>query len=314
MADVRALAPVVALLVGACATVRDAPPPQIAITIDDLPVHGPFPPGVTANDVNAQMVDAIRSADVPGIFAFVNGERTQSQPETRPSLGGWRSVGVVLANHGWAHRHLNEMSVAEFESELVANENLLAGLGSGTNWRWFRYPFLDEGETPDKRAAARAVLAKHGYRVAAVTMDFSDWQWTAPYARCMAAKDKAAVAELERMYLDSAREHVDASREVARKLHGRDIPYVQLMHVSAMSARMMPRLLQLYRDMGFRFVSLPQAQRDPAYRAYTDLSHPAPPSVWELAAQKGVRLPQPRDYSAKLAAMCAGSGPAVPTQ
>lgn len=314
MADVRALAAGLALLLGACATIHDRTPPQIAITIDDLPVHGPFPPGVSANEVNTQMVGAIRSAGVPGIFAFVNGERTESQPETRPALNGWRAAGVVLANHGWAHRHLNEMSLAEFEAELVANENLLAGLGHGTNWRWFRYPYLDEGETPDKRAAARKILAKHGYRVAAVTMDFSDWQWTAPYARCMAANDQAAVAELERMYLDSAREHIAVSREIARKLHGRDIPYVQLMHVSAMSARMMPRLLQLYRDSGFRFVSVPQAQRDPTYRAYTDLNLPAPPSVWELAAQKRIQLPRARDYSAKLAAMCAGSGSAAPTR
>ena len=49
---------------------------------------------------------------------------------------------------------------------------------------------------------------------------------------------------------------------------------------------------------------LADAERDPAYREYTDLSLPPPPSPSELAASKGVKLPQATDYSAKLAAMC----------
>ena len=113
------------------------------------------------------------------------------------------------------------------------------------------------------------------------------------------------------MYLDSARENIAVSRDTARKLYGHDIPYVLLMHVSAMSAHMMPRLIQLYRAAGFRFVSLPDAERDPAYREYTDLSLPPPPSPWELAANKGVKLGQATDYSTKLAGMCPSGGPAV---
>jgi hypothetical protein len=79
---------------------------------------------------------------------------------------------------------------------------------------------------------------------------------------------------------------------------------VLLMHVSAMSARMMPQVLRIYRDAGFQFVSLADAERDPAYRNYTDLSLPPPATRAEAARQKGVRLPAPPDYSAKLNAIC----------
>ena len=113
------------------------------------------------------------------------------------------------------------------------------------------------------------------------------------------------------MYLDSARENIAVSRDTARKLYGHDIPYVLLMHVSAMSAHMMPRVIQLYRAAGFRFVSLPDAERDPAYREYNDLSLPPPPSPWDLAASKGVKLTNATEYSAKLAAMCPGGARAV---
>src|SRR5438270_5792173 len=142
-------------------------------------------------------------------------------------------------------------------------------------------------------------------------MSCTDGAFTGAWARCQAARNGAAIAGLERMYLDSARENIAVNRDTARKLYGRDIPYVLLMHVSAMSAHMMPRVIQLYRAAGFRFVSVPDAERDLAYRAYTDLSLPPPPSPGEVAASEGVKLPQATDYSAKLAAMCLGGGPAV---
>ncbi|HYC95328.1 MAG TPA: polysaccharide deacetylase family protein [Sphingomicrobium sp.] len=292
-----------AALLAGCATLPQRAPvqPQIAITIDDLPVHAPLPPGTDAVAVNREMIAALKAARVPA-YAVINGANA-GQPKI-DVLQEWTAAGMQLGNHGWAHRHLSEMSVDEFEQELIRNEPLLRRAGG--DWRWFRYPFLDEGKDAEQRAAARRVLARHGYKIAAVTLDTWDWQWTAPYARCSAAGDKRAIAELERMYLDAAKESIAVARETARELHGRDIPYVQLMHVSAMSARMMPRLLRLYRDEGFRFVSLPEAQRDPTYRAYTDPSEPAPLSVWEIAERKGVKLPQATDYSAKLAMMCVG--------
>jgi len=135
-------------------------------------------------------------------------------------------------------------------------------------------------------------------------MSFSDWAFTPAWARCNAKGDKAAVTELERLYLQSARENVTVGRETARKLYGRDIPYVLLMHVSAMSAHMVPRVIRLYRDAGFRFVSLPEAERDPAYAAYTDLSLAPPPPDWKRAKDKGVSLPSAPDHSATLNAIC----------
>jgi peptidoglycan/xylan/chitin deacetylase (PgdA/CDA1 family) len=293
------------LLAASCATPQQSAPLEIAITIDDVPVHAPYPQGLTANQVNAQMIAALTAAHVPAT-GFLNGVGVEQHPETAEALDRWRAAGLIVGNHTWSHRHLSEMTPAEFEAELTRNEPLLTRAASGRDWHWFRYPFLDEGENAAKRIAGRQVLAKHGYRVAAVTMSFSDWQWTAALARCSTAGNAAGIAELERMYLDAARENIDVARDTAHRLYGHDIPYVLLMHVSAMSAHMMPQVIQLYRAAGFRFVSLREAERDEAYRAYTDLSFPPPPNPWELASAKGVALPQATDYSAKLSAICPG--------
>lgn len=295
----------VALLAG-CSTLPKAQSDlKLAITIDDLPVHSEPPPGETSASVATTMIGALREANVLDPHGFINGAWTERDPATLQILQDWRSAGLPLANHSWSHRHLNEMTLEEFEQEVARNEPLLKQLSRSDEWRWFRYPFLDEGETAAKRAGARAVLARRGYKVAAVTMDFSDWQWPAAYARCVLSGDRAAIAELERHFLDSARENVRYSRSLSRSLYGRDIPYVLLLHVSPMTARMMPRLVELYRSEGFRFVSLAEAQVDPSYSDQMNPGLPPEPQGLEgKAAAKGIPLPPRTDYAATLGDMC----------
>jgi peptidoglycan/xylan/chitin deacetylase (PgdA/CDA1 family) len=218
-------------------------------------------------------------------------------------LRAWKDAGLALGNHGWSHRHASEMSAAEFEQELVTNDPLLKRFSTG-DWRWFRYPFLDEGDSPRKRSESREILARHGYKVATVTMDFSDWAWTAPYARCLDSGDKAGVAELERLYLQSARESITYYRQLSRTVYGRDIPYVLLLHISAFEGRMLPRLLQLYRDEGFQFVSLAKAEADAVYGDQVDARLPAEPQGLENKASAKGPLPSRIDYQPILEGMC----------
>jgi len=299
----RAAALVAFLLASSAAAQAREAPPEIAITIDDLPVHAPYPPGITPNQVNEQMIAAIKAAGIP-VIGFVNGIGTEQHPETLQVLPKWRAAGLLLGNHTWSHPHLSQLTIPQFEAELTKGDPLLSRLGDGSDWRWFRYPFLDEGKDEAQRNAARQVLRKHGYRVADVTTSFSDWAFTGAWARCNSAGDKASVAELERMYLDAAKESIAVARGTARALYGRDIPYVLLMHISAMSAHMMPKVIRLYRDSGFRFVTIQQAESDPVYKPDTDLALPGRAPDWKLAQQKGVKLPQATDLGPKLDAMC----------
>ena len=299
------LAAAFAFALAGCATVPPEAGPRIAITIDDLPVHGPHPASMDANAANAAMIAALRAAGIPGVHVFVNGASLEEHPETLAALQAWDAAGVPIANHGWAHRNLNEMTVAEFEREVALNEPLLQRFGPAGEWRWFRYPFLAEGDDPAKKLAARALLARRGYRIAGVSMDFSDWYWTAPYARCADAGDEAAVAELERTYLEAARASLVAKRKLGRDLYGRDIPHVLLLHVSAFSARMMPRLIDLYRGADVRFVTLAEAHADPAYREDVDPTLPPRPQfIADRAAPLGVQVSAEPDFTARLEAIC----------
>jgi hypothetical protein len=142
---------------------------------------------------------------------------------------------------------------------------------AGRDWKWFRYPFLWEGDTPDKRHAIREYLGANKYRVAQVTLDFDDYAWNPPYARCVAKKDTSAIELLKASYLRTASERIAEGQRMALAIYGRDIKHVLLLHLGAFDAVMLPQLLDLLKDRHFKLISLREAEQDPAYKSDPDL-------------------------------------------
>jgi len=292
---------------------RDAPL-RIAITFDDLPAHGPLPPGETRLEVASKIIAALHDANVPPTYGFVNGVRIEEQPADAAVLQAWRAAGYPLGNHAWSHMNLNQNSLEAFESDVTHNEPLLSKLmenesgGEFQNndaWHWFRFPFLAEGDTPKKNAGIRAFLAQRGYKSAAVTMSFGDYQWNEPYARCRAKGDEKAITSLENSYLAAADDSITYSRSLSHTLYNRDIPYVLLMHIGAFDAEMLPRLLGLYRSKGFQLVTLEEAERDEFYLRDTDLHQPPGPSTLEgVMAERHLPFPVHTTPAPQLDTLC----------
>ena len=270
--------------------------PEIAFTFDDLPEHGPLPPDETRTQIASKVIAALRDAHLPPVYGFVNGVWIEKNAADADVLKAWRAAGFPLGNHGWSHMNLNQHTLAEFEDDALKNEPIIKTVMTDEDWHWFRFPFLAEGDTPEKRAAIRDFFLQHGYRVADVTMSFGDYRWNVPYARCKAKGDDKGVALLQKTYLEAADQSIDYYRQLSQTLFGRDIPYVLLMHIGALDAEMLPRLLDLYRSRGFKFVTLPEAERDEFYRVDTDMHASVAPDMLEgVAAQRHIPLPaQPK--------------------
>lgn len=280
-----------ALALAAALLAQPARAVEVALTFDDLPAHSPLPPGETRAGVARDVLRALERAEAPAT-GFVNGGFLQAEPDSGLALRLWREAGRPFGNHTWSHLRLTSASAAAFEADVVRNEALLAALAEGRPWRWFRYPFLAEGETPEVRARARSFLQARGYRIASVTLDFGDWAYNDPYARCAARGDAAAVAGLEARFLAAAAESLDRARALSLQAEGREVPLVLLLHLGAFDARMMDRLLDLYRSRGVRFVSLDRALADPFYRADAEaLPSPEPLTLEAAVRRQGLEPP-----------------------
>lgn len=301
---VRAVGMVMAV-VGAMALGGAARGQQVAITFDDLPAHGPLPPGETRLEVAQRVIRALAAAHVPPTYGFVNGIRVQENPAAIRVLTAWRAAGNPLGNHTWSHMNLDQVGLDQWEQDALKDEDLLKSQMDGGDWHWLRFPYLAEGNTIEKRMGVRVFLAQHGYKIAGVTMSFADYNWNEPYARCMAKHDAREVVKLEHSYLEAATESMKYYRDLSQILYGKDIPYVLLMHIGAFDARMLPRLLADYRAHGFKFVSLQDAEKDPFYKYDTDPKLlPGPDMLEGVMAEKHWALPAHPDWGGDLGNVC----------
>ena len=253
-------------LLGRCAAAQ-----EVALTIDDLPNHAPMPAGVTRVDVAKRMLAALADAKLNGIvYGFINAGKLETHPEEIEVLKLWREAGQPLGNHTYTHINFSDNPAMAFEENIDKNEPMLKQLMEGQDWHWFRYPYLHEGDTLEKRHAVRGYLKEHGYRIAQVTLDFEDYMWNGPYARCMDKKDEKSIAWLKESYLQTAKEYLTLDQEMSRQIFGRNVKHVLLMHIGAFDAVMLPDLLAQMKKDGFKFISLEEAESDPAYLSDPD--------------------------------------------
>jgi peptidoglycan/xylan/chitin deacetylase (PgdA/CDA1 family) len=273
---------------------------KLAITVDDLPRNGALPPGVTQVDITRETLAVFKKRHVPPVYGFINAKKLEGNPDGAEALKLWAAA-EPFGNHTYSHIDLEQNSAEAFERDLEQNEPALellakpvssrAGLGKpglgkpGNDWHWLRYPYLHEGDTVEKRRAVREYLAKHGYRIAQVTLDWEDYMWNSAYARCVTKNDKKSIEWLRTSYLDTASEFLDLGRAQAKLIYGHDINYVLLMHLGAFSSTIMPDALDLLKKKGFKLVTLEEAESDPVYQSDPDIGMHDPGTLLDQMMQ-----------------------------
>ena len=227
-----------------------------------------LPPGVTQAETTKNVLAILKKRHVPPVYGFINAKKLEGNADGAEALKLWAAAEPV-GNHTYSHMDLEQNTAEAFEREIEENEPALELLarkaGTGDDWHWFRYPYLHEGDTVEKRRAMRAYLKAHGYRIAQVTLDWEDYLWNTAYARCVAKNDTKSIEWLRSSYLSTASEFLDLGREQAKLIYGHEINYVLLMHLGAFSSTILPDALDLLKKKGFKLVTLEEAESDAAY-------------------------------------------------
>ncbi|MBS1855736.1 MAG: polysaccharide deacetylase family protein [Acidobacteria bacterium] len=244
---------------------------EVAITIDDLPQgggdHGAL--GVAGvRDMTRKLLAPLRGIPVIG---FVNACRASDLGEA--ALDGilrmWVASGADLGNHTCSHPDLNTTPLAEYTADLERGEPAVTR-ALGHRPVYFRHPFLHAGPDAAKREGLSRYLAAHGYTVAPVTLDNSDWMFAAIYADALARKDAATAEKVRQGYVPYMESIFAFFEARGREVAGHDFPQILLIHASRLNADMIPDLLAMMRRRGYRFVSLGEALKDEAYRLPED--------------------------------------------
>jgi peptidoglycan/xylan/chitin deacetylase (PgdA/CDA1 family) len=285
---------------------------KLAITMDDLPLNGILPPGVTRTETARDVVAILKKRHVPPVYGFINAQRLEGNPDGAEALKLWAAAEPV-GNHTYSHMDLEQNSAEAFEREIDENEPVLEllkldspGGSANDDWHWLRYPYLHEGDTVEKRRAVRAYLKTRGYQIAQVTLDWEDYMWNTAYTRCVEKNDAKSIEWLRTSYLSTASDFLDLGREQAKLIYGREINYVLLMHLGAFSSAILPDALDLLKKKGFKLVTLQEAESDSIYQGDPDVGlHDAGTLLDQWMQVKGIKYPQHTDKPYKeLANVC----------
>lgn len=253
----------------------------IAITIDDLPTASVLGDGIDrAERTTRDLLAAIRRARVP-VIGFVNERKLQPSGTLDPRrvalLQQWIDAGFDLGNHTFSHPDLHRVDAAVFQRDVLEGEIVTRKLleSSGRPLRFFRHPFLHTGRSREVRDRVSEFLAGRGYTVAPVTLDNYDYIFAAAYDRRLGAGDNGQIRRIESEYLDYMDAIVSYYEQQSLLIMGRPVAHTLLLHASALNAATIERLTERLRSRGYRFVTLDEALRDPAYASKDDYFGPS---------------------------------------
>jgi peptidoglycan-N-acetylglucosamine deacetylase len=252
-------------LVVAAVGVAGAADRQVAITIDDLPRGGDGGPRSLAaiRSMTEKLLAPFWEGHIP-VIGFVNAGRGEDlgPKGLRTILDLWLDAGADLGNHSYSHLNIDNVPLEQYTADIVKGEPILreALAAHGKKLRYYRHPFLHTGPTAEKKRGLQAFLDAHGYRVAPVTLDDSDYEYARLY------NDPVYRDRVKQEYVLYMESIVAFFEQRSVEVVGREIPQTLLIHASQMNADLMPVLLAMFRRRGYRFVTLDEALADAAYR------------------------------------------------
>ena len=257
-----------ALLVATFLHASDAFAEGVALTFDDLPTMALTGETSYAQLTTKTLLDGLRRHHLPAT-GFVVGEKLEGVGgvEHIKLMNEWLAAGMGLGNHTYSHVSLNKTPVDQYIAEVTRADRVLRPLLTERHrpLRWFRHPYLETGLTIENRRAFETWLTAHGYRVAPVTMENSDYLFALPYDDAIRRHDAADAARVQRAYLDYTAKVVAWYRMAGLELLGRRPSFVFLLHATRLNADSLDPLAGILRRNDLHAITLDRAMKDPAY-------------------------------------------------
>lgn len=241
---------------------------SIAFTFDDGP-QLKSTPLLSPAARNQAMLDALANHSVKAAL-FVTVANGADRPEGVALAKAWGQAGHAVGNHTVTHLdlHSEKVTLAQYQKELRDCDTFIRTLPGYR--KWFRFTYLREGNTPEKRDGMRAFLKSEGYRNAYVSLDTSDWRFDAKLVEVLGNNPQADITPIKRAYLAHVWQRAQAYRELALKLQGRDIPQVILLHHNLINALWLNDVVALFKEKGWTITTPETAFADAVYQLQPD--------------------------------------------
>ena len=258
--------------------------PQVAITMDDPSTNET--PRLSAEERNRAILGALRAHSNLKAALFVCGKRVANEPGRR-LLGEWNDERHIIANHSYSHPyfHSKQISVEGFIEDIERGEAVIKDLAQFR--KLFRFPFLKEGDTLEKRDRLRAFLREHGYKNGHVTIDASDWYVDDRLRARLAKKPDADTAPYRDFYLKHIWNRATFYNSLVQKVSGGSVKHTLLIHHNLLNAMFLGDLLDMFKSRGWKLIDAENAFQDKIFSQSPAILPAGESLVWALAKQTG---------------------------
>jgi len=215
---------------------------------------------------------------------FVCGMRIDN-PKGRELLKAWDDEGHLIANHSFSHKNFNSQAVtADFlKLDIVKGEKLLISLKNFK--RLFRFPFLKEGDTAQKRDEIRTFLSSKGYRNGAVTIDASDWYISDRLQGRIKENPQADLSAYRDFYLKHIWERAVYYNELSKATLGREVKHTLLIHHNLLNALYLADLVQMFKSKRWKIIDAQESYKDPVFLKNPSIVPAGEGLIWGIAKE-----------------------------
>jgi hypothetical protein len=269
---------------------RRAEKPKICLTFDDGNPRDM--PGYRWQEWNSLLLQHLQAGNVKAIF-FAYGQALNN-PQGKQILEQWSRAGHLIANHTYSHQSYNrsELSFEAFAEDFLKNDSLIRHFSGYA--RFFRYPYLKEGNTAQKRDRFRELLKQHQYQNGYVTVDASDWYINDRLIKRLKENSQADIEPFKQFYLQHLYERASYYDQLALQLTGRQIKHTLLLHHNLTSALFMDDLIKMFKEKGWEVINASEAYKDEIYQRAPQTLPAGESLIWALAKETGKYEPQLR--------------------
>lgn len=230
---------------------------RIALTYDDAPRNDTVLAGA---DRAAKLIKGLKQAGVAQAAFFITTKGINS-PQRLKRIQSYAAAGHVIANHSHTHPWLHSATQDTYLADIDRAEETLALFENRRPW--FRYPYLNEAPTMEKRDAVREGLKARGLLNGYVTIDTFDWYLDNLYQKAIEEGREICLPALSRLYVHMLVDAANFYEQIAQETIGRSPAHTLLLHENDIAALFTVDMVKALQDDGWLIITADEAYADP---------------------------------------------------
>ena len=254
---------------------------EIAITIDDPNTTETFK--LNWQERNNSILKTLDKHKIKAAL-FVCGMRVNDS-NGKELLNKWDIKNHLICNHSYSHLYFNSKSKTSeiFIADFNKGDSLIRNFKNYT--KLFRFPYLKEGNTAQKRDSMRVAMKTDGYKNGYVTIDASDWYIDAQISIALKKDINTDLTPYKEYYINHILGRAKYYDSLAHLVFKRDIKHTLLIHHSLLNALFLDDLFIALSENGWKLINAKEAYYD-VISSQQPLIEPCGESiVWQCAEQ-----------------------------